>query len=70
MIAMTSTAFFLVNATTGISVCGYDGTTLSSPRIENMSCYYFKEGHMSATSGTLAIIDNSDSKVCSPSFLL
>jgi hypothetical protein len=63
MIAMSSTAFALVNATTGLTLYGYDGTSLAALRIENTSGEFLSEGHVSLTSGTVAIIDSVDKKV-------
>ncbi len=63
MIAMSSTAFTLVNAATGLTLYGYDGTPLAALRMENTSGEFLREGYMSLTSGTVAIIDNADKKV-------
>jgi hypothetical protein len=63
MISMSSTAFALVNAATGLTVYGYDGTPLAALRIENTSGEFLREGYISLTSGTVAIIDDTDKKV-------
>ena len=63
LIAMSSTNFVLANAVTGISVHSYDGRLLSTPRIEYASPGIFSKDSISVTSGTLAVIDQVDSRV-------